>query len=118
MKKYPYGVGARKYFTDPFDHERHHAWNLSKVQARFRQETWNITLEEYFAIWHDPRAWSQRGRAGDDLVLTRQDNTGAWHPDNVHIITRREQLRESRLSPTRKPQPQHYNSSKKTVLSK
>ena len=118
MKPYQYGAGARKYFTDPFDHARHRAWNLSRSQASFRGETWLITLEEYFVLWPDPSRWSQRGRARDDLVLTRQDPGGAWCLANVHIITRREQLRASRLSPDRKPQPRHYNSSKKTVLSK
>ena len=82
-----------KAYPDEFTQERRLAWVRSRNQARFRDEEWNLSFEEFCSIWSDPAAWSRRGRKGDDLVLTRRNHRGPWNTANVKIISRLNQIR-------------------------
>jgi hypothetical protein len=84
--------GQQKMFKDKFDQSRRLAWIRSKCQANFRGELWNLTWEEFCHFWSDLKLWRQRGRAEQDLVLTRYDPEGAWDRDNCCIINRKAQL--------------------------
>ena len=84
--------GPRRRFNDQFRHEAGTAFIRSKAQAIFRGEEWNLTLEEYFALWRDIDRWRQRGRTPDSLVMTRWDFELPWDKDNCCIITRQQQL--------------------------
>ena len=70
--------------------QKHHAYLVHQAQARFRGEPHDLTESEYFELWGD--LWSQRGKRGDSLTMTRCDPEGAWTRDNIEIVTRREQL--------------------------
>ena len=78
----------KPYFTDPVDRARHKAFNVSRCQARFRGEEWELTLEEFFSVW-TPLRWSKRNRSSSGLMMTRRDTERAWSIDNVYIIDRR-----------------------------
>lgn len=83
-------------FKDPFDHDRHVAFLRSRAQAAYRNEPWEITLEEFFKIWHDPEVWNNRGRSSDSWALTRKNVHKPWSYKNVQLLRRKEQLELSR----------------------
>jgi hypothetical protein len=81
-------MGRRRSKLGDFDQQRHLSFLRSRAQARFRNEDWQLTEEDYFAAWQDPAIWAQRGRGGTALVLARKNRLKAWHPNNIHIVVR------------------------------
>lgn len=81
-----------KTYQDQFTSERRLAWLRFKAQCRFRQESFDLTFQEFCDFWHDPQMWANRGRSPDDLVLTRRDHKKSWSVKNCWIIQRRDQL--------------------------
>lgn len=81
-------------WTHPYDKERtlcHRGWSRAKAQAKYRGEDWQLTADDWKAIW-TPELHARRGRGTDDLCLFRIDSEKSWHKDNVILITRRAQL--------------------------
>lgn len=66
-----------------------------RAQARFRDEEWQLSFEDFQRIWQG--RWDQRGRGCDDYCLTREDLDGGWTPENTICIPRLEQLRRSQF---------------------
>lgn len=85
----PYLEGRK--FQDLIDHERHIQYCRRKAQANFRNEGWDMTIEEYFELW-TRELWPQRGRKRDDLVMIRRDVEKPWSRENCCIVTRYQQL--------------------------
>lgn len=77
--------------TDPQRHARYIAWGRARAQALFRQEGWTLTFEEFEQIWGQD--WPRRGRASDDLCMTRADPDEPWSVHNAELITRAEHNR-------------------------
>jgi len=91
-------------------HRMYQPWLLSRAQANFRGEQFDLSFEEYYQLWH--KDWDNRGRRPENMCMTRIDKEGAWSLDNVHIISRKEHLAErgtSRKNMTYKPR---YNKMK------
>lgn len=84
---------AKKLYPDDFTNQRRLAWIRSKCQAQYRQEQWNLSFDEFCAIWSTPELFVQRGRGRNDLVLVRYHNNQAWSLANCRIITRHNQLK-------------------------
>lgn len=80
---------------DPLTHEKFYAWHKHRAQANYRQEKYQLTLEQWLEIWRDDEKFLNRGKKTDNWVLTRIDTDGAWSVDNVEIVTRYEQLLRS-----------------------
>lgn len=80
-------------FSDPFDHVRHNAWLKMKSQALFRKEEWELSVEDFFAIWHSQELWEQRGKTKASLCATRIDPEKPWSKDNIELLTRTESCR-------------------------
>lgn len=78
-------MGARKY-QDPVEHRMYRAYLIAKAGAHFRGEAWQLTAEEWFAVWRPH--WSKRGRGRDSWCITRIQESEAWCPDNVEIWPR------------------------------
>lgn len=78
---------------DILRHEQHIAWLKHKSQAAYRSEPHDITYEQWCDIWNQGNAWELRGRRSTATVLTRIDIEGAWTVSNVHIMTRRDHLK-------------------------
>lgn len=69
----------------------------SRSQARYRGQEWHLTREEFFDLWGQNDNWAYKGRAVDDLTLSRLDMSGAWEISNVEITTRLEMLKREAL---------------------
>jgi hypothetical protein len=90
MKKKP---GRVRRFDDPFDYQRHRCWIVTRNQCLYRGEGWDISIEEFFALW-PKELWIQRGRSSGSLVMTRHNRCQPWTTKNLKIITRAQQLTE------------------------
>ena len=96
------------YYTEEGIIERdiHYAYLKHKAQARFRNEAYSLTPEQWKAIW-TVDVWMQRGRGKDCLCLFQTTPGEGWHLNNVTIGTRMEYLkrnkeyRELGLGPTK-----------------
>lgn len=73
------------------------AYNRMKAQAKFRQEEWELTFQDFKDIWTDEK-WEQRGRSSNSLSLSRIYDEEAWHIDNVELLTRNEYIKRSRAN--------------------
>jgi hypothetical protein len=60
----------------------------ARAQADFREEPWDFAFEDYYQMWNG--LWDQRGRASDNLCMTRINWDGAWTRDNVELVTRKQ----------------------------
>jgi hypothetical protein len=89
----PYKPRGFKYM-DPIEHEQHIAWLRAKSQEVFLGREWNLSIEDYMAVWGRD-LWLLRGRKSNDLALTRIDWTRPWARDNVRILPRRLQIKIS-----------------------
>ena len=89
----------RQRFIDPTSaqgqkRERYYAWAKHRSQAHYRNESYNLTSEDWNLLWTE-ELWQQRGRHTDSIVLSRIDPQRPWSRNNVEFITRREQLRRN-----------------------
>jgi hypothetical protein len=66
--------------------EQLRAFTTKRCQARYRQEAWSLTFEEFQRIWSG--RWHQRGRRWDSLNIARQDPLKPWSKDNVMLQAR------------------------------
>lgn len=76
---------------DPVRHAQYIAYGRAKCQASFRGEGWDLTFEEYEAMWQG--RWHLRGRTKNTLCLARIDYDQPWSITNCDIITRAEHNR-------------------------
>lgn len=76
---------------DEYKHSMYMPWMRAKAQARFRNEDWSMSFEEFYELWKIE--WPNRGRKPDDICMTRDDPDGAWDVDNTILITRSEHLK-------------------------
>lgn len=75
---------------DPELHKMYIPFLKQKAQAQFRGELWELTFDQWVAIWAG--RFDQRGRAVDDLCMMQDDPEGGWTETNAIVVTRREQL--------------------------
>lgn len=78
---------------DPVRHEQYTQFLRQRAQARYRREGWDITFDDFVEIWGTD--WCHRGRASEDLCMTRRDYDLSWSPHNVDIVPRHEHVRRS-----------------------
>ena len=76
---------------DPYKHSMYLPWLKSKAQAKYRDEVWELTFDDYYELWNGN--WEYRGRDGEELCMTRIDCEGDWAKNNVEIITNKEKCR-------------------------
>ena len=104
----PKGPRPHIWKTGAYDEDRHKMftpWMVSKAQANFRREEWNLEFEEYYQIWKDH--WHNRGRKAENVCMTRMDTDSPWAVDNVTIMSRKEHLKI--LGERRTPGTMFYN---------
>jgi hypothetical protein len=77
---------------DPERHKLYVPFLKQKAQAMFRKELWDLTFDQWEALW-DGR-FHLRGRRSDDLCMTMSDPDLGWTTTNAVIVTRREQLKQ------------------------
>jgi len=81
--------------TDPVRHEQYYAFLKQRAQANFRKEAWAMAFDDFVEIWGED--WSNRGRASENMCMTRRDYDLPWHKTNVDIVPRHEHVRRSWL---------------------
>jgi hypothetical protein len=82
--------GVWKCGPDEYKHSMYQPWLLSKAQANFRGEKWELEFEEYYELWREN--WHARGRGADDYCMTRIDYDDPWNTTNAIIVLRKEHL--------------------------
>jgi len=73
---------------DPLTHAQYRAFIQQRNQARWRDELWTLTFEEFQQVWG--ALWHQRGRGPDQYMLSRQDWSRPWMMKNVQVLTRQQ----------------------------
>lgn len=93
-----------------YKHDMYLPWLRAKAQANFREEGWELSFEDYFQLWDGK--WEQRGRASDQLCMSREDFELPWSLSNCVIVTRNDHLKE--LGRQRKLKNMTYKPRKKS----
>ena len=60
----------------------------ARAQAWYRNEEWDLTVEEYIEMWDEH--YDNKGRGKEDYAWTRIDQEGPWTKDNIIIGKRGE----------------------------
>lgn len=72
-------------------HDQFVAFGRARAQALFRGEAWDLAFDQFVQIWGPD--WNRRGRASEDLCMTRADPDLPWSEHNAELITRSEHNR-------------------------
>ena len=59
---------------------------MAKAQAKYRDEPWEITFEDYWAFWNGYT--NRRGKGADDYQLKRINEKAPWHKSNCVLEQR------------------------------
>jgi len=71
---------------DPERHDNYCAWLQQRNQAQFRGEGWDLSFDDWLAVWGDDI--KLRGRLKEHKCMTRNDYEEPWSRDNAVIIPR------------------------------
>lgn len=72
-----------------------HKYNCHKGNAKHRNIDFDISSDEWWKIWQDSGHWHERGKGMGKYVMSRPGDLGAYHKDNVAIITQSQNLSEA-----------------------
>lgn len=92
-------------YMDPVRHEQHWAWMRKKAQAIYRNEPWELTIEQFFQLWDDSKQWDNRGRHPGSSAMFMIDTDLGWTIDNVEICDRSKRLRQIHTAKARPRDP-------------
>jgi hypothetical protein len=81
--------------SDVVDHKLYIDCQRAKAQAKYRNEVWEITEQEYIKLWRQDDLYKKKGRSIDHVCLTRIDFDLEWTVDNVEIISRHDHYKRS-----------------------
>lgn len=70
------------------------AYLYHRKNAMNRGIGWDITFEEWTAIWRASGHFQERGRGADLYVMARKGDTGPYAADNVYITTMADNVRD------------------------
>jgi len=65
-----------------------------KQAARQRGISFELTFDQWFAIWQDSGKWELRGRGKGSYVMSRIGDVGPYAIDNVYIIVQEQNASE------------------------
>jgi len=74
-------------------------WARHRAQAKFRSEPYDLTCEEYSALWRSvgiTDATQKPGRSSESWSMVRIDPHLPWRRDNVQMLTRSQYLQSFR----------------------
>ena len=86
-------MSRERLYNDQFTHDRRRAWLRGRCQAVYREEGWDISFEDFCAIWHKSELFYRRGTGRDSVVLTRRDIELPWSRINCVIVTKLTQMK-------------------------
>ena len=65
------------------------AWRMKflrhRCQAKYRQEQYDLTYEDYLDVWFDSGKFTRARRNKNCYQMKRTDPALSWHRDNVYI---------------------------------
>jgi hypothetical protein len=76
-------------------HDQYVAWARQKSQAEFRNEHFELSYEDFKAIWGEE--WPNRGRRAHSKIMTRIDLEKGWTRENTVIWERLQHIRRVAL---------------------
>ena len=71
--------------------DKNTAFLKMRCQATYRNEVFNLTFQDFDKIWDD-NSWAKKGPKGWNLIMSRIDPFKSWNKNNVHILSRTENL--------------------------
>lgn len=77
---------------DPVRHKLYLACQRARAQAKYRNQEWHITEDEYCDLWIEDDRYMRKNRSSSGLSMTRIDKEKPWTVDNVEFMTRAEHL--------------------------
>ena len=69
---------------DRLKHDKFCVWHQHRCQARYRNEPYELTFEDFEQAWGV--LWHQRGREKNNYCLIRQDRTRPWTKTNIQVV--------------------------------
>lgn len=73
---------------DPVMHDYYKKFVQQRNQAKYRDEGWLLSFEQWMTKWGDNI--TNRGRAKTSMTMIRPDITQPWSMSNSEIVTRAE----------------------------
>lgn len=73
-------------------------YTKQKYRAGERKIKWEFTEETWWEVWKD--RWHLRGIKPQELCMSRINDVGAYHPDNVRLISNQENGKQIRPTST------------------
>jgi hypothetical protein len=95
-------------YPDEFTKRRRLAYIRSRAQAKYRNEDWELTFEDWCHFWNTEKLFNQRGRKINDLTMVRFEESEPWSTANCVIITRLNQLSLARARQLDKPTGEYF----------
>jgi len=80
---------------DPVVHRLRRRFILARNQARFWQQKWLLSWDQYRDLLLDHA--ENLGKTAEELNLCREDKTEVWSIGNVQIMTRSQAVRRKKL---------------------
>ena len=71
-------------------------FSIQRSHAKRRGIEWQMTFEEWFAVWQESGHWHERGNRVGQYVMARHGDTGPYSPDNVSIVTCSQNISEAK----------------------
>jgi hypothetical protein len=75
---------------DPLRREKYYAYLKHRAQAKFRNEHYELTWDDWETLWPD-ELFLRRGRRNKDLCIARLDRLDSWNTHNCTVCTMLEQ---------------------------
>lgn len=73
------------------------AYRTHKNNSRARGVQFQMTFVQWYKVWVDSGHWEKRGLKGDGYVMSRFNDEGPYHVDNVEIIRASENARQPQV---------------------
>lgn len=64
-----------------------YAFSMQRASAKQRGIGWELTLWQWWTIWHDTGRWNERGPSAHEYVMCRRGDVGPYAIGNVFIET-------------------------------
>lgn len=70
-------------------------YRKQKRMAALRCIGWEFTFAEWWRVWEESGRWRKRGiSSGSHYVMARFGDVGPYSPENIHIVTQSENMKE------------------------
>jgi hypothetical protein len=82
-------------YDSPEIRDAHKKYNMQKYNAGTRGIDFEISFDDWYAIWQQSGKWDQRGKGKNKYVMSRHNDIGPYKVGNVSIKSQEENTREA-----------------------